>query len=203
LDIFEKLRTGKKGAPTDEEQDLLRAMLLFAASCLDAVVKHLIQDSLEIVTSGDVGAHKQFETYVERRQKKVPIEGDNALTAGTLDVKFLAVALSSRNPWPLLVDDLIGNLKRDSLQSGDQLLRVASHFAITRDEIMPDPKLIREIFAARNEITHEMDIDFEQPNRSRRPRRLADMTRYVNQLFRVSSLFVSAVAKKIPAAEAP
>jgi len=34
------------GEPTDEDEDLLRAMLLFAGSGLDAMVKQLIADAL-------------------------------------------------------------------------------------------------------------------------------------------------------------
>lgn len=37
LDIFEKTRGQKKGTSTDEEQDLLRAMLAFASAGLDAM----------------------------------------------------------------------------------------------------------------------------------------------------------------------
>ena len=46
LDTFNKVREARqaKGTPTDEEQDLLRAMLLFATAGLDSMVKQLVTD---------------------------------------------------------------------------------------------------------------------------------------------------------------
>ena len=49
LDIFEKIRTKAKGASTHEQQDLLRAMLLFASAGLDSMVKQLVRDVLPII----------------------------------------------------------------------------------------------------------------------------------------------------------
>src|SRR3989338_9193146 len=44
--IRKKRPGGKKGGTTDEEQDLLRAMLATIATGLDAIVKQIIKDCL-------------------------------------------------------------------------------------------------------------------------------------------------------------
>jgi NADH dehydrogenase FAD-containing subunit len=59
-----------KGTPTDEKQDLLRAMLIFATAGLDSMVKQLITDALPSVIEIDLGATAMFKKYVERRLEK-------------------------------------------------------------------------------------------------------------------------------------
>jgi hypothetical protein len=68
LDIFEKTRQGRnaRGTPTDKEQDLLRAMVAFAASGLDSMVKQLIRDTLEKVIERSPGAMRNFKQYILR-----------------------------------------------------------------------------------------------------------------------------------------
>lgn len=46
------------------EQDLLRAMLIFSCSGLDATLKQLVRDGLEHVISRDIGAQRQFAKYI-------------------------------------------------------------------------------------------------------------------------------------------
>jgi hypothetical protein len=60
LEIFNNVRTTRKakGTPTDEEQDLLRAMLTFAGAGLDSMVKQLIVDALPSVVRRDTIAQE-------------------------------------------------------------------------------------------------------------------------------------------------
>src|SRR5271154_1117008 len=69
LDTFETVRKARKakGMPTDEEQDLLRAMVLFAGAGLDSTVKQLIRDSLPAIIDHDEGATVQFKDYIDKR----------------------------------------------------------------------------------------------------------------------------------------
>ena len=71
LDIFNTTRQARRarGTPTDEEQDLLRAMLLFAASGLDSMVKQLIRDALPIVIPKHKGALANLESFLSRHLK--------------------------------------------------------------------------------------------------------------------------------------
>ena len=185
LDTFEQVRTARKakGAPTDEEQDLLRAMLAFASAGLDSMVKQLIRDSLWLVIRRNEGAHAQFKTFVERRIKR----------KDGMDHGFLAGVLTSATPRQVLASQLIAELTGESLQARETLLKAISHFDIPSSEITSDLGLLDRIFRARNEIVHEMDIDFTHVNRNRRSRRRDDMLTYADELFRISDAVLSRV----------
>jgi hypothetical protein len=185
LDIFNSVRTDRKarGTPTDEEQDLLRAMLIFATAGLDSMVKQLIRDALPSVIDRNIGATEMFKRHIERRIEKEE----------KLDRRFLSDILGDKNPRKRLIDQLTEELTSKSLQSTDQLSRAAAHFAIKPNEIYDDAVLLTEIFEARNQVAHEMDVDFGQSNRSRRNRARAKMIQYTNEIFRISSNFLAAV----------
>ena len=85
-----------------------------------------------------------------------------------------------------MIDDLVRSLRASSLQSKDQLLKVAAHFNIPSNKLSTDLNLLKEIFDARNEVAHEMDIDFTQTNRSRRPRKKDSMIQFTTEIFRIS-----------------
>ena len=56
LDAFTAVRAhrnAERGAPTDEDQDLARAALVFAAAGLDSCIKHLIKDSIHSLSIFD------------------------------------------------------------------------------------------------------------------------------------------------------
>lgn len=189
LDTFEKVRKTRnaKGTPTDEEQDLLRAMLLFATAGLDSMVKQLIRDALPTVIERDVGAVEMFKQYVERRLEKNE----------KLDRKFLADVIADANPRKRMIDQLVWDLTSESLQSADQLFKSAAFFNIPSPDLSKDPKGLKTIFEARNQISHEMDVDFEQSNRSRRPRARSTMTAFTNDIFKVAQAYLERVDGKV------
>ena len=69
LNSFVQVRQDRKakGAATDVEQDLLRAMLVFACSGLDSMIKQLIRDALPAVIDKNEGAEAQFRTFIEKK----------------------------------------------------------------------------------------------------------------------------------------
>jgi hypothetical protein len=190
LDTFEKVRRARKakGTPTDEEQDLLRAMLLFATAGLDSMVKQLITDALPSVIEIDIGATEMFKQHVERRSEK----------DDRLDRRFLADIIADANPRKRLLENLVDDLTSKSLQSTEQLLRAAAFFNIPSASICDNPRNLTTIFNARNQIAHEMDVDFAQPNRSRRPRAKATMTSFANEIFKIADSFLGEVDRKFP-----
>lgn len=189
LDIFNNVRKNRnaKGTPTDEEQDLLRAMLTFAGAGLDSMVKQLIVDALPLVVKRDVGAKEIFKKYIGKRLKK----------DDEIDHQLLADVLGEANPRDHLITIIVKDLTSNSLQSTDQLLRVGSYFNIPSNDICDNPKYLSVIFKARNEIAHEMDIDFSQTNRNRRPRARDKMIEYTNYVFNTAEIFLRAVEKKL------
>ena len=189
LETFDQLRKGRKakGTPTDEEQDLLRAMLAFAGAGLDSLAKQLVRDALPRLLTDNAGAIQMFKTFVERKIK----DGDE------VDRSLLADILIDRNPREKLVSMLIRDLTSNSLQSKEAILKVASYFDIPSQNIAEDVNLLDEIFKVRNQIIHEMDVDFSQPNRNRIPRAKSKMVKYTSELFRVSDAFLSEVDKRL------
>jgi hypothetical protein len=190
------------GSATHDEQDLLRAMLLFACSGLDAVVKQLIQDALEMVLRHDEGAQREFKKFAERRLKKTSTEDDRDRGMpgqNSPDVSFLAELLVSFDPRSLLISTLTNTLVSDSLQSRDQLLKVAAHFALTKDEVMANDKITKEAFDARNQIAHEMDVDL-QNGKGRRERDYTTMVCWCENISEVSRSFIEKAASKMETA---
>ena len=96
LSIFEERQAERgRGAPSDQDYDLLRAMLLFACSGLDSTIKHLIRDALPSVIDQVGGAESNFRTFVERRLR----------TEQSADL--LAATLTSHDPRRALIDELV------------------------------------------------------------------------------------------------
>jgi len=153
-----------RGTTTDAQQDTLRAMLVFACAGLDSSLKQLVNDALPSVIDRDKGAQ---ETFTENVRRKLPdIEKSRDL---------LASVLTASNPRVSLLEKVVADLVADSLQSVAQLSKVAAAFNIKSSEL-GDMKALKEAFEARNQIIHEMDINFGT-NRSRRPRKKSDMER--------------------------
>lgn len=190
LDIFLSTRTarGAKGTPTDEEQDLLRAMLAFAGAGLDSMVKQLVVDALPTVIDNQKGAAESFRSFVEKRLNR----------GGEFDHKLISQILCDASPRHRLIKTLTDELTSGSLQSTDAVLRTGSFFDIPSNKICQNPKELTDVFRARNQMIHEMDVDFAQPNRNRRPRRKQAMVDSTNLIFCVAKSFLVEVAKRLP-----
>ena len=172
------------------KEDVLRAMLTFASSGLDSMIKQLVVNALPIVIDHHGGARPEFQKFVERRLRK----GDE----GHLDNKFIASALVSRDPRGHLVGRFVQHLTSRSLQSVEQIQRVGAAFDIKSNVLTPDMNALKAVFDARNQIVHEMDVDFTDPSRHRRPRTDSDMVDKTNALFEVSLHFLDEVDQRLP-----
>ena len=133
----------------NKKQDLLRAIILFSCSGIDAVIKQLINDALETIIMIDDGAENNFKSFVEKKIKN-NIENNNS--------KLLSeIFTSDKKPKETLIQVLKKELTANSLQSAEELSRVASFFNIKTMNIED----IKKVFYVRNQITHEMDIDMD------------------------------------------
>ncbi|HEY4512033.1 MAG TPA: hypothetical protein VJH55_04325 [Candidatus Paceibacterota bacterium] len=196
-ELFQKNRKGAKGSTTHVEQDLLRAMLIFSCSGLDAVVKQLIKDALVGVVNKEIGAQQEFQKFIERRMKRGNLEDKDK---SFLDISWVAAIFSSSEPRKYLTDALQKNLTDDSLQSRDQLLKVAAHFAITQGDILKDADDTKKAFDVRNEIIHEMDVDLigsKQGQKKRRVRSASDMVKQSENILAIGATFINIVHKKL------
>ncbi len=190
LDTFNTVRRERnaRGTATDEEQDLLRAMLVFASAGLDSLVKQLVKDALPALLQANQGAITMFKTFVERRIR----------SREEIDHRLLADVLADKNPKDRLVFLLVEDLTSRSLQSTEEILKIAAYFDIPSQEIASDPRKLTELFSVRNQIAHEMDVDFLQSNRNRRPRARNTMKKHTNEVFRLSKALLEGVDSRIP-----
>jgi len=191
LAVFEAIRRERraKGTPTDEEQNLLRAMLVFASAGLDSLAKQLVQDALPSVLGRSEGAGKMFKVFVERRLR----------AADGIDIKVLADVLGDSQPRQRLTELYIHDLTSGSLQSTEELLRVGAAFDIPSVSLAANTSALTEVFRVRNQIVHEMDVDFDQPNRNRTPRAKQTMIEHTNRVFEVAKAFLEGVDSQLSA----
>jgi hypothetical protein len=61
-----------------------------------------------------------------------------------------------------------------------------------------DKRQLRRIFATRNKIVHELDIDFSAARRNRVQRTVKEMVEMTNNLLELSQRIVELVRKKVP-----
>lgn len=137
------------------QQNILRSMILFSCSGIDAIVKQLVLETLEPVIERDRGAQEQLRKYVERKLK----------SNSGINTSLLAELFTARNSRKMLIELLKKDLSYDSLQSPEQLYRVASYFNISTSKLVDKEKeaLLKQAFRTRNIVVHQMDVDFMKP----------------------------------------
>lgn len=189
-----RVNRGKpRGITTDQEQDILRAMLVAAASGLDASLKQMIRECLPLLLQTSEPVHQAFEKFVQRH-----LQGGEAETI-SVSSKILSRILTSPDPRKQLVEQYVYELTGDSLQSTDQLLKAGAALGVDVKPILGDLKTLKLIFSARNQIIHELDMNLSSPNRKRRPRGQADMKGYAERLLGISAAMVRDVDGRVEA----
>jgi len=193
-DKSRKARRASGGATTHAEQDFLRAMVVFAASGLDSLLKHLIRDALTDLARKDRAVQKELEKFIERQLKS----GETDAFDISSGAKFLSRLLADPKPYTRLVEEYIQVLTGTSLQSEEQLFRSAGALGLSPEEAGLNRQDLREIFDARNQIIHELDIRLTG-NRTRRTRRRDPMKEYADALLEIGEKFITAVENKLRA----
>ena len=169
------------GTPKDEDQDLLRAMLVFACAGLDASVSHLVRDCASDMLARSPKLREEMESFARRR-----------LGLETEGTRFLLAILKESQPdlEERLVEQLMHEQTEQSLQSHEELLRVCSYFEIGDTAFRNEIIALRDVFRARNAIIHEMDVNFNAKNRRRTSRRREDMVKYTERTLGVAAEIV-------------
>jgi hypothetical protein len=180
--VFREQRGQGPGTSSDAQQDVLRAMLVFACAGLDSALKQLVRDALEDVINRSPRAQQSFQESVRR---KIPdIERSQ---------KLLAAVLTAVDPRGYLLRETIKDLLEGSLQSVKEFSKVAAALDVETKTLVQG---LQEAFDARNQIIHEMDINFGT-NRSRRPRRRDDMERMTEHILNAAAGLLDHVDKKL------
>lgn len=190
---FDIVRGPKRGTPKDEEQDLLRAMLVMAAAGLDSVVKQIFRDSLDSLIEVDDNVQSEFEKFVSRRVRgKVDEEGQ----IGGAD--FLARVMVAESWRQELIEQYVTQLTGSSLQSASELTKASKALGISTDDVFAvDASDLRKIFRIRNAIIHELDVNFDAAKRNRESRARDDIVGYANALLETAEAVLAAVQGKL------
>lgn len=164
-------------------------MLLFAAAGLDSFAKQVVQDALPRLARNYPSVRAELRTFTIRRLRRE----DESAEGSSLNAAFLADVLMGP-PWGNLVDSWKRELTGSSLQSKDELHRVAKALGVSQVPGVRDAiNGLEQTFAIRNQISHEMDINFESVNRNRNSRRRNDMVARTNGLLAAADALLRAV----------
>ncbi|OGE90617.1 MAG: hypothetical protein A3E29_02375 [Candidatus Doudnabacteria bacterium RIFCSPHIGHO2_12_FULL_48_16] len=166
--LYETTRAGEKGPASHSQQDLYRAMLIFACAGLDVFFKKLIQTKLsKLINHSDTASQEVFKNWIANRLKK-PEELLNTV----------ALALTDINPRETFIKQYIENMTGNSLQSYQQLYIVCNASGLQTKKILKE-KALDEAFSVRNKIIHEMDINSsENPSKTKGYRTRNTRTRH-------------------------
>jgi hypothetical protein len=196
LSNLEKIRQLRKaeagdirGVLTNNEIDMLRASIVFTGAGLDATLKQLIRDTLPDLLEVSSQAHEKFERFAS----------DKMGTGEIADTRVIARYLTSANPRERLIEDYVYDLTGSSLQSADEVQKVAGALGINDKELRKKIDQLVPLFVARNEISHELDLQSpEKPaDRTRRSRGMEKTVNICNSGFDVSQRIVNAVGAKL------
>ena len=196
FDLLRETRGKPRGRTTDEEQDLLRAMLVMAASGLDAMAKQLTRDALPALVEADKTVRDGLETFIER---KIRDESESPGSGGGR--KFVARVLAAASRQEQVIGEYITKLTAESLQSYEQLAATASALGLPLTalgvSIQGRKQELMRIFAVRNKVVHELDMNLEGYRSKRNRRGLEDMIRYTEVLLEVAENMLAAVEQKL------
>jgi hypothetical protein len=176
-----------RGRLTGSEEDQLRAAIVFTGAGLDSTLKQLIRDTLPTLLETNTQAHDKFEAFAAARLG----------TGEIADTKMIARYLTSPDPRARLIEDYIYDLTGSSLQSADEVGKVAGALGIDDADLRRRITGLGTLFKARNEISHELDLQRpEQPgDRTKRSRPLDPTKNLCQEGLEVAQLIVNAAGQ--------
>jgi hypothetical protein len=192
FDDAKSKRGNPRGILTDQEQDILRAALVMSCAGLDAALKQSIRDCLEQLLEKNKQVREGFEKFIKNR---ISGEGDVLELAG--GAKFLALVLAEREPRKRLIEEYIKELTGESLQSMEEIMRTTAALGLDQKELSLDILRLKDIFAIRNKIIHELDIDLDAKKRKRRVRSQADLLDNADLILSATKVIVEGLDKKL------
>ena len=196
--VFETLETVRairksvkgtvKGRTPANEEDLLRAAIVFTGAGLDAALKQLVLDSLPVLLAHVRPlAHEKFEEFLKKK-----IERD-----GGVDVTVLVRYISSDDPRQRMINDYVDSLTGSSLQSVGEVRRVVSALGFDDKELHKEIGELKDLFIARNQVSHELDLQRleTQGDRSRRTRTISGTQDLCHTGLEVGQMIINDTAK--------
>lgn len=192
LETVREARGRTRGRLTSNEEDLLRAAIVFAGAGLDATVKQLLRHALPVLLdSGNWQATEKFETFAVGRV------GTDA------EPRNLARYLTAVHPRSALIEDYVYALTGSSLQSAEEMSNAAGALGIDERNLRRDINALRDpFFKARNKVAHELDLSHpERPgDRSRAGRGSRDTVTICHEALDVTQRLINEVSVCLGAA---
>lgn len=181
IDNLKSLISDSKNSLKD--QDIYRSIILFSCSGIDALLKQLIEDMLEQVIQKNEGALVAFKDYTSKLMKSNDMNSN---------AKVLSMIFTSDNPpKKVMIEILKNDLVSHSLQSFEEISKVAKYFGISSNQLEIDK--LKEVFEVRNQIVHEMDLDFKTRSLVKKERTYNKTMEYYANIIEVSNLFIKYV----------
>jgi len=180
---------GIQGRLTAKEENLLRVAIVFTGGGLDASLKQLIRDTLPLLLDANEQAHIKFEAFATEKLG----------TAEIADTRQIARYLTSESPRERLIEDYIYEMTGSSLQSADEVQKVAGALGIDDGALRKEISALKPLFVARNEISHELDLQSpEKPgDRSQRTRSISQSKAVCDIGFKVCQEVLNAVGEDL------
>jgi hypothetical protein len=179
------------GRTSDQDQDLLRAMLVFSCAGVDAAMKALIEDALPDLADMDPAVQGKLDQFAERY----------LADGGAVSSKSLARVLGhAGSPRQALVQQFIQDLTGGSLQSSEQLQTVSGALGVTDPDLRRGADELNAVFRARNQIIHELDLTAEGWF-NRRQRAMRHMVDMANDALNVAQGIINSVCENLWEAE--
>jgi hypothetical protein len=114
----------------------------------------------------------------------------------------VARALTAVSSREQLVREYVNELVQGSLQSTEELARAVSALGIDPVSVGAKGNELQPIFRIRNQIIHELDINFDHPKRNRQTCARETMRQHTNKILEVSEAILRQVDAKSASLEA-
>ncbi|MGW5339185.1 hypothetical protein ACWEQD_12270 [Rhodococcus pyridinivorans] len=137
-----------RGRMTHTEQDVFRAAVVFTGAGIDTVFKEAVRGTV----------HLRIQASSEAREKYLDFVVDHLQRGSDLNTRSLARLLIDDHPDRLLKDAYVERLTGSSLQSVDQITTTLSALGLTEKQLYVEAKSLKQLFQARNQISHELDM---------------------------------------------
>lgn len=174
----------RRGRLGEDQIDLLRAAIVFAAAGMDGTLKRLLQDALPRLVDSSPAAEKRFKQQIS----------DWLKTEGRVP-GFARDALLDREPRTKLIDLYVSRLTGSSLQSSGDIKGVRDALGIEAETIPNEViESLGQFFHARNQIAHELDLQAtrQRGDRSRRQRKMTTVRNQCDQALLVTQQLINA-----------
>ena len=149
-----------------------------------------LKGEIERVARSDAKVVDEFQKFASRRLRS-PAAEDDTLSGS----KLLVAALTSESPRETVLEAYVQELSGPSLQSASELLKVTAALGI--QGMLSTYGRLGDAFRARNQIIHELDINFQHPTRNRQTRALAEMVQLSDEILRVAAHILQLTDEKL------